>query len=140
MTLEFFHQQMVKVMLEFGEVNYTKGKVEEIWANTKDLPDYNFAQIVKYFIQHNKVNWPPTPSDFIEKAQEQRRLMLDRDSQAAISNINEVLSTGNLAVVRNIYSKIGTENFKDYLRKCPRDAEGNLIDPTVEKKIRRDWE
>ncbi len=75
MTEEFFRKQMQIIINDFGNNEYTPNRVNLIWSHCKDLPEDNFARIVKHFCLTKPVKYPPLPNDFIEEANRQRNLI-----------------------------------------------------------------
>lgn len=88
MTEKFFADQMTIVFEDFGRDEYTTNRLKIIWESCKDLPDKNFAAIVRHFQRSRSVKWPPLPDHFIEEAINQRKTI----------RLNSEVGLGDLAI------------------------------------------
>lgn len=117
MTLQFYQQQMKILIEDFGPTEFTVHKTKMIWESCYDLPNENFAKIVKHFIKTKSNKYPPLPIHFEECAIEQRKTLNGEHRLLTHSN-DEKTTIEQAGIALNEYlTKIGATSIMHAIEK-----------------------
>lgn len=114
MTKQQFMTHMQNLLKVFGRTEY-ENRMEVIYELVADLPEANFAWIVKHFTLTKSVKYPPLPEEFREAAQLQRKHIRENVFQKEIRQNDEPESGG--VVLKQFLEKLGAKSPTEALEK-----------------------
>ena len=115
MTPQFFQNQLKILMEDFGPDEYTKNKTQMIWEFCHELPEKNFAFVIRHFIETRSVKYPPLPTHFREAALEQKKILRGESIHSKIEETGTIEQAGE--ALQGYLSKIGAGRILEAIEK-----------------------
>jgi hypothetical protein len=109
-----FKKQMDSLIEVFGPAEYQK-RMPIIYELVSDLPEKNFAWIVKHFILTKSIKYPPLPEEFREAAAQQRKRIREDSFKKEFRENDEPESGG--VVLKQFLERLGAKNAIEAMQK-----------------------
>lgn len=113
MTPESFQNLMQPILDVFGMNEYSPTRLQLIFEVVGDLPDKNFAMIVRHFCKSRSVKNPPLPTHFEEESMGQRKRILDYSMEDA----SQAIDDRGPEKLQELLGKYGATNVLDLMGK-----------------------